>query len=363
MASDVASDDRAGFWEGDVLAELGGPVQDVRVSVVYTFDADGDAGQSPGYVGLVFLGARDATGAPIAGVGLTNARVFSGAVSYPFGGDPANDEQRYEVLNGTSPQSLGPPDPMTGLRPSFVRAVTGDYRNVLGIGEIPVIEPGDAIEVAFAIVVGPGLDGLKTNAARAQLLYANDWRVMGPIAVVVQDLTGRADDGGVQLRWRLAGDGDLRRVHVERAPAAQGPWSSIAALEPAGEMAYVDADAHDGAAVWYRLVLEHTDGTREAGAPLRVDPAFLIRFGLDVPIERSDGSVEVRFSLAEPGRVDLGVYDVRGRRVGEIARGAVASGSHVRVWDAGGTRLGRGVYFLRLESAGSTAVRRLVRRR
>ena len=369
IAVAIAEDDRAGFWEGDVQTELGGPLQDVRVSVVYTFDADGDAGQAPGYIGLVFLGARDQNGATPAGVGLTNARVYSGFVSYPLGGDPVDDEQRYEVLNGMSPQSLPPPDPMTGLRPAFVSATNADYRTVLGAGSIPVLEPGDLVEFTFAIVVGPGLDGLKTNAARARLLYDNDWRTMGPVAVTVQDFTGRREDpSGVQLHWRLAGDGDVRRVHVERAAAARGPWQSVAVLTPAGEMSYVDrsTDADFEGTLWYRLVLERADGVREAQAPLHVDVAASTRFALEVPVERADGEVEVRFSLAESGRMDLGVYDVRGRRVGEIVRGRVTSGSHVRVWDGrgiSGTRLGRGVYFLRLESAGTTTTRRLLRRK
>jgi hypothetical protein len=255
---------------------------------------------------------------------------------------------------------------VTGLRPPLVVTQSDDYRVVISVGRIASLEPGDAVEVAFAVVVGAGFAGLVENAARAVLLYGNDWRPAGPVAVTVQDMAASAQADGVHLSWRLAGAGEVRRVHVERATTAAGPWAALAALAPAPVMAFVDQEMAPGLA-WYRLVFEDADGglAPQRALAVRIADGSLERLVLHAPFERADGAVEVSWAIPRAGAVDLGVFDVRGRRVGEVARGPVAAGAYARVWDAcgpAGARLGRGVYFLRLECGGATAVRRLVRR-
>jgi hypothetical protein len=61
----------------------------------------------------------------------------------------------------------------------------------------------------------------------------------------------------------------------------------------------------------------------------------------------------VRFSLAEEGRVELTVYDVRGELVRRLLDSEMASGEHVVSWDGrddGGRSLSSGVYFVRFQS-------------
>src|SRR6185436_15109958 len=105
-AGQVAEDDRAGFWEGWTQSELGGAIHDVKVSMGYMFDGDGDGGQSNGYVGIVLLGMHlGDEAAPL----VANFRMFSGRASFEFGGDPSNDEERWLVLSGNDPLPLPPP--------------------------------------------------------------------------------------------------------------------------------------------------------------------------------------------------------------------------------------------------------------
>jgi hypothetical protein len=70
----------------------------------------------------------------------------------------------------------------------------------------------------------------------------------------------------------------------------------------------------------------------------------------------------IRYALPRPGHVELALYDVRGRKVADLVNGFKDKGSHVfNVGVDGVSGPGRGVYFLRLESAGCRAyVRKIV---
>jgi len=61
----------------------------------------------------------------------------------------------------------------------------------------------------------------------------------------------------------------------------------------------------------------------------------------------------VSFSLPNATHVDLGVFDVTGRRVATLADGNLPAGAYTRGWlgrDANGTPVGAGVYFYRLRA-------------
>jgi hypothetical protein len=59
----------------------------------------------------------------------------------------------------------------------------------------------------------------------------------------------------------------------------------------------------------------------------------------------------VSFALPQKTQVELGVYDLLGRRVAVLAKGEFPAGEHTRMWDGratNGTRAAAGVYFYRL---------------
>jgi len=73
--------------------------------------------------------------------------------------------------------------------------------------------------------------------------------------------------------------------------------------------------------------------------------------------------VNLNFTLPRDADVQLGVYDISGRRVALLASGNLSAGSYQRVWnglDDNGSRVHSGVYFYRLRAGGevrtSTAV-------
>ena len=70
-----------------------------------------------------------------------------------------------------------------------------------------------------------------------------------------------------------------------------------------------------------------------------------------------------RLAQGDAGLVSLRVFDVSGRRIRTLARGWRPAGPHQIEWDRtddSGARVGRGVYFYRLETAGRTLARKLV---
>ena len=65
--------------------------------------------------------------------------------------------------------------------------------------------------------------------------------------------------------------------------------------------------------------------------------------------------VNVNFTLPHAADVQLGVYDISGRRVALLASGNLAAGSYQKSWsgqDDGGNRMHSGVYFYRLRAGG-----------
>lgn len=85
---------------------------------------------------------------------------------------------------------------------------------------------------------------------------------------------------------------------------------------------------------------------------------------LDTPRPNPFGDgTEIRFALAEPTRVDLSVYDVRGRLVRRLRDTMVPAGFHGIRWngtDSEGRRLPAGVYFARLVAGDVRQTRKLI---
>jgi len=102
------------------------------------------------------------------------------------------------------------------------------------------------------------------------------------------------------------------------------------------------------------------DPTVDVPAPDRgpvVAPAFT-RFSPNP----TRGAVEMEFELPHAGHVTVAVYDLQGRLVARAAEGDYAEGRHAIRWDAGETRrdLASGIYFVRIETPGWAAARRVV---
>ena len=102
-----------------------------------------------------------------------------------------------------------------------------------------------------------------------------------------------------------------------------------------------------------------------SGLPTGVVPAPAAGDALRLTLSPNPaaGEARVAFGLATEGPVDLGVYDLAGRRVATLASGRMAAGTHSARWDGrgvDGAPAGAGLYVVRLRGAGAEVARKLV---
>jgi hypothetical protein len=125
------------------------------------------------------------------------------------------------------------------------------------------------------------------------------------------------------------------------------------------------------------LILDYTLSTWNPYTIVRMRSKFLVTpklVGVEGTPEGMSGiaarpnpfrvTTRVAFSLARGGQVDAAVFDVSGRRVCRLARGAFTAGAHALAWDGrgdDGLRAASGVYFVRVRAAGGALVTRVVR--
>lgn len=95
------------------------------------------------------------------------------------------------------------------------------------------------------------------------------------------------------------------------------------------------------------------------GGPAAASPEIV--FAAPIPNPTS-ARTRLEFTLADRGRVELSVFDVRGRRIASLVNGVLPSGRHTFLWsgrDARGGTLAAGVYFARLVARGTQRVQRV----
>ena len=69
----------------------------------------------------------------------------------------------------------------------------------------------------------------------------------------------------------------------------------------------------------------------------------------------------INFEVLKPGKVNISLFNVFGQKVKEMATEALAPGNQKVTWDlADNSRISAGVYYLRIDMAGESAVRKIV---
>jgi hypothetical protein len=160
---DIGRRNVAGYYNDDAFGST--PDGDGATRLVYAFDADGDGGMTPGYLGLMVLHAGGATGPAIDQFHTVVS--FDPGASFEDGGFPTNDFERYEVLaSGTVER------PKAGFDINFL-ASTGPFER---------LEPGNTLELVVAVVMGNGREGVLSNAANVRALFASGWHIPTALA-------------------------------------------------------------------------------------------------------------------------------------------------------------------------------------
>jgi len=232
-----ADDDMAGSWTGLVRGSDGSWVP---VEVGFMWD-DAESGRLEGYFGIVFLGHDvDPTGqrAPTK-IGLRTFQKFSGNATFEQGGDPTNDDERYQLL------SAEPQDWDSDTRPGR----RADFRFLVSAGPFAKLPPEGTLQFQAGMVVGPGLGdnlgspGLLTNCAEAALTWYGIW---------VDDLFGYENLDGDEINPGQLGRETMLCRNDFDTGGSTNPWDDFypdfmdtSCLDPAwvlGQDRLTDAD-------------------------------------------------------------------------------------------------------------------------
>jgi len=223
------------------------------------------------------------------------------------------------------------------------------------------VEPGVRVTLGAPRETGAGLDlpvrvegTERLGAARLALGYPSDRYDLSGVALDGSPADWlelhQVGDGRISIgliRTRSAG-GDLHQaldlvVHLALKPG-QTAGGEVRALEG-------DFSGPDGV----RLEVRLDEGSRPLGPGLR----------LALSENRPDpfsGLTRFDLALEAAADVEVGVYDVTGRRVALLHRGRLSAGTHPLAWDGrtdGGLAAPNGLYFYRAVSGDQVASRRM----
>jgi len=166
--------------------------------------------------------------------------------------------------------------------------------------------------------------------------------------------------GGASITWSTdPGPDDLAGYRLERAKGSE-VWATVVALTR--ETAYTDPAGGPGTR--YRLF-----AVNGLGESLLLGETSLRQLKplAAWPLPYRGGSLTVTFATAGGlgtggAKTEVSIFDVRGRLVKRLARGAYPQGYNVAMWDGRddqGRKVGSGIYFLRAISLGEQRTLRL----
>jgi hypothetical protein len=171
---------------------------------------------------------------------------------------------------------------------------------------------------------------------------------------------------GIRVRWQLGDALQGSSVTLQRADAANGPWSAVPAVPraPGGVFEVIDRTIVAGRTYHYRLDVRSPGGATMSFGPLSATAGVPITEFALAPVAPNPASGNVRFDLALPRESDvrLAVLDVQGREIAVLIAGAFPSGRYHATWSgaAGAGPAPAGVYYARCRMGGKTLIRRLV---
>jgi len=170
---------------------------------------------------------------------------------------------------------------------------------------------------------------------------------------------------GIELRWAFYDPAAFNSVRVERSAGVDGPWSVLgsAVRVEDGVNVALDATAAAGSSYWYRITAVSRGETMTFGPIQATAGEAIVAFALSRPAPNpTSGGMRIDYAMPHEASVELGVYDMQGRRVATLASGLQSPGRHQAMWDGvvAGRNAPAGVYFVRLRAPGTVLTRRLV---
>jgi hypothetical protein len=210
-----------------------------------------------------------------------------------------------------------------------VRNNTSAFNVVSGFWSENSRDPLSGYELSGNIGFGNGAYGVQWQTPDASVVRCNDWFENGLGAV--QGMPPSSEDFTVDPRFCNTALGDF---HLSSA-------SPLVSMPGCGQVGALGVGCG---------VLSTPDRSADASRLAAVHPS------------PARGPVSIEFELARQSEISLDVFDVQGRLVASLARGAWPAGRHAVEWcgSAGGTRAAAGVYLVRYRHPGGQEQRSLV---
>jgi hypothetical protein len=173
---------------------------------------------------------------------------------------------------------------------------------------------------------------------------------------------------GNDLSWDACPDYDFEYFKVYRGTSedfAPGEGNLVETTIDAGWLDTVE----QGYLYFYKVsAVDHAGnesapasaGTVTDAGPPAMPSSFALHQNVPNPF---NPTTRIRFDLPEAADVRLAIYDVSGRKIRELASGAMAAGAREVMWDgrdSSGRAAASGIYFYRLDAGRFTQTRKMI---
>lgn len=223
---------------------------------------------------------------------------------------------------------------------------------------------------AGVLRTGTGAESYTTESTSSSILGANPWGQYGPFTLEANRILNlhevylsvgrrviRVMDQGSSVDWGLT----LHPANVTLQNKSTTVTDGTAWAAPAGEDEYIVIDVPANG--WYCVAV-----WKRGRADLPLSGSYLLSFPAATPVPGDEVPVvatgivgvhpnpfnpqaKVTYDLASAQAVDLGVYDLQGRRVRQLVAAFVPAGRHEAIWDGRdeqGRAVSSGAYMARL---------------
>lgn len=176
------------------------------------------------------------------------------------------------------------------------------------------------------------------------------------VPTLIQDFRATPRSGRVELAWEIVSDDVVtgyRLVRVDLKTNRSQLLPRMGMLDPAARE-FVDDTVGRASEYSYTLLVSRENGDDVVSQTLRVRTAAGRNELLQNHPNPFNPATRIDYSVAEPGRVTLEVFDAAGRRVRTLVDAVQEAGANFSVWDGRddrGVPVATGVYLYRLRTA------------
>ncbi len=183
------------------------------------------------------------------------------------------------------------------------------------------------------------------------------------VPVELTSFTASAGSKSITLNWKTSTETNNRGFEVQRKTSNSG-WTDISFVNGNGtstqshEYSYTDNNLESGK-YSYRLKQVDMDGSFEYSKVVEANIDAPAKFELAQNYPNPfNPTTKIDFSVPSNSNVKLTVYNVLGQQVSVLVNGFMKSGNHTVDFNAAG--LNSGLYFYKLESNGTSLVKKMM---